>query len=98
MMIYKLAGEAFPDIKIPELTAFYEELEKWSDIFGGRPKWRRVKRSGGLVRGSERMVNMLNTGKILCDEETARQEYEKIISESRVSAGMTDLLALSEAE
>lgn len=74
MMIYKLAGEAFPDIKIPELTAFYEELEKWSDIFEGRPKWRRVKRSGGLVRGSERMVNMLNTGKILCDEETARQK------------------------
>ena len=70
MMIYKLAGEAFPDIKIPELTAFYEELEKWSDIFEGRPKWRRVKRSGGLVRGSERMVNMLNTGKILCEEET----------------------------
>ena len=67
-MIYKLAGEAFPDIKIPELTAFYEELEKWSDIFEGRPKWRKVKRSGGLVRGTERMVNMLNTGKILCDE------------------------------
>lgn len=98
MMIYKLAGEAFPDIKIPELTAFYEELEKWSDIFEGRPKWLRVKRSGGLVRGTERMVNMLNMGKILCDEETAQQEYEKIISESRVSAGMTDLLALSEAE
>lgn len=74
MMIYKLAGEAFPDIKIPELTAFYEELEKWSDIFEGRPKWRKVKRSGGLVRGTERMVNMLNTGKILCDEETARQK------------------------
>ncbi len=74
MMIYKLAGEAFPDIKIPELTAFYEELEKWSDIFEGRPKWRRVKRSGGLVRGTESMVNMLNTGKILCDEETARQK------------------------
>ena len=34
-MIYKLAGEAFPDIKIHELTAFYEELEKWSDIFEG---------------------------------------------------------------
>ena len=83
-MIYKLAGEAFPDIKIPELAAFYEELEKWSDIFGGRPKWR--------------SVNMLNTGKILCDEETARQEYEKIISESRVSAGMTDLLALNDKE
>ena len=33
-----------------------------------------------------------------CDEETARQEYEKIISESRVSAGMTDIMALSDKE
>ena len=36
-MIYKLAGEAFSNIKIPELTAFYKELEKWSDIFEGHP-------------------------------------------------------------
>ena len=33
-----------------------------------------------------------------CDEETARKEYEKIVSESRISAGMTDMMALSESE
>ncbi|MCM1525413.1 MAG: phage portal protein [Ruminococcus sp.] len=66
-MIFDKAKEAFEDTRLPELSAYYGKIDEWADIFSGRPKWRRVKRSG-LAKAGERQLNQMNTGKILCDE------------------------------
>jgi len=54
--------------EFPGDNGFYSGyMDRWQDIYEGRPKWREVKRAG-LNRGTVRQMNMLNTAKILCDE------------------------------
>lgn len=60
--------QAFPEEEFPGDNGFYSGyMDRWQDIYEGRPKWREVKRAG-LNRGTVRQMNMLNTAKILCDE------------------------------
>lgn len=67
MMIEKMR-QAFPEEEFPGDNGFYSGyMDRWQDIYEGRPKWREVKRAG-LNRGTVRQMNMLNTAKILCDE------------------------------
>ena len=67
MMIEKMR-QAFPEEEFPGDNGFYSGyMDRWQDIYEGRPKWRDVKRAG-LNRGTVRQMNMLNTAKILCDE------------------------------
>ncbi len=58
---------AFPDIHIPDVNRYYENIISCcADIFGGNPPWKTVKRSGLYGKG-ERDLAMMNTAKVLCD-------------------------------
>ena len=65
-MIKKMQ-QAFPHERMPSDGGFYNRIDEWQAVYEGRPEWRTVKRAG-LNRGTERLMNMLNTAKILCDE------------------------------
>ena len=59
--------QAFPEEQFPGDGGFYEKIDRWQRIYEGNPPWLQVKRAG-LGKGGKRRMNMLNTGKILCDE------------------------------
>ena len=59
--------QAFPGDLFPEDNGFYAKMDGWQLIYEGSPDWRSVKRAG-LGKGGKRLMNMLNTAKILCDE------------------------------
>lgn len=66
-MIIQKAREAFPNVDFPLVDKFYTAyMQKWINIFENRPSWRTCK-AGGLHKRGERPLNLLNTGKILCD-------------------------------
>lgn len=59
--------QAFPNESFPGDGGYYEKIDYWRRVYEGHPKWERTKRAG-LGKGGERLMNMLCTGKILCDE------------------------------
>lgn len=59
--------EAYPDL--PDDHGFYNELIKWDQIYRGHPEWEYVRKAGLWASAhSTRKMNMLSTGKVLCDE------------------------------
>ena len=58
----KIYGKA-----VPELTGFYNLINKWVSIFSNMPPWARVKKSG-LFSSGEREMSRLGAAKVLADE------------------------------
>lgn len=56
----------FSEINIPDISGYYQKIDEWKDIFENNPPWKEVKRSGLHSKGM-RIMNMLNTAKVLCD-------------------------------
>ena len=59
--------QAFPGERFPEDGGYYAKMDMWQRIYEGEPEWKAVKQAG-LGKGGKRRMNMLGTGKILCDE------------------------------
>lgn len=59
--------QAFPGDRFPEDGGYYAKMDMWQRIYEGEPEWKAVKQAG-LGKGGKRRMNMLGTGKILCDE------------------------------
>lgn len=66
-MILRDYKAAFPNEDVPNLENFYNDMYNWSEVYKGNPYWNKVKCSGLYKKGLRRM-NLLNAGKVLCDE------------------------------
>lgn len=68
MLITNAVQTAFPENNNAAACSNYysEYIERWSDIYSGRPPWKTVRKSTLSSKGS-RTLSMLNTGKVLCD-------------------------------
>jgi A118 family predicted phage portal protein len=70
-LLSRTLREAFPEKAIPDMDNFYEiYLQKWADIYAGKPPCRMAKRSGLHSRG-ERIIGQMNAAKAICEEFTA---------------------------
>jgi len=68
MGIIKGAKSAFQNKSIPDYDDFYSNsIGLWKSIWQGNPPWRKVKKTG-LNPGKERVMDSLNTAKVLCNE------------------------------
>ncbi len=57
----------FPEVCAPNIADYYgKKINTWRSVFEGRPPWEKVK-FHGLKKKDVRLMNMLNTAKVLCD-------------------------------
>lgn len=86
---------AFPEITLPDVGAFYSDVIcPCRNIYAGTPAWDTVKRSGLYGRGT-RVMSLLNTAKVLCDEFSALTFSEKteiIISDETIQKFVDNIL------
>lgn len=76
MNIDKLRA-AYDDI--PPDNGFYQCIDRWAAVYEGRPAWKSVKKAGLQAnKGGTRQLNMLNVGKVLCDELAHRVFAEQV--------------------
>lgn len=67
MTIVSDVQKAFPELSIPNVSSYYTgEIQKWLNIFENNPPWKKTKRNA-LINRNVRIINMLNTAKVLCD-------------------------------
>ncbi len=66
MSVYLVASSVYPFADLPDLSADYNDIDNYMQIFSGNPSWKTAKKSG-LYHSGYRSVHMMNTAKVLCD-------------------------------
>lgn len=96
MLITNAVQTAFPDNNNAAACSGYysEHIERWSDIYSGRPPWETVKKSTLTGKGN-RTLSMLNTGKVLCDylsDLTFSEQCDIVVNDERYQRFLNDTL------
>lgn len=77
MNILQDAKQAFPDLRLPDLSTNYRSMELHKAIFKSAPPWSRTRASGLYAKGF-RKRKLLNAAKVICDEFSAMTFSEQV--------------------